>query len=151
MGSDRFYPEEGPAHLVEVAGFWIDTYPVTNAAFAEFVAATGYVTFAQQPVDPAGFPGGPLALLRPGGLVFRAPAASVALHDVSGWWRYVPGADLRHPDGPETTTSARDNEPVVQIAWQDAIAFAVRAGKRLPNEAEWEFAARGGLDGATYR
>ena len=150
MGSDRFYPEEGPAHTVAVAGFWIDAHPVTNAAFADFVAATGYVTLAEQPVDPAGFPGASPELLQPGGLVFHAPDGKVDLRDVSSWWRYVPGADWRHPDGPDSTIDGRDNDPVVQIAWPDAAAFAAWAGKRLPHEAEWECAARGGLDGATW-
>lgn len=143
MGSDRFYPEEGPAHEVAVTGFWIDAHPVTNAAFARFVAETGYVTLAEQPP-------GPPELLLPGGLVFHAPTGFVDLHDVSSWWRYVAGANWRHPDGPETTIVGRESDPVVQVAWQDAMAFAAWAGKRLANEAEWEFAARGGLAGATY-
>jgi sulfatase modifying factor 1 len=143
MGSDRFYPEEGPAHEVAVAGFWIDAHPVTNAAFTRFVAETGYVTLAEQPPDPP-------ELLLPGGLVFHAPRGQIDLHDVSSWWRYVAGANWRHPDGPETTIVGGESDPVVQIAWQDATAFAAWAGKRLANEAEWEFAARGGLAGATY-
>lgn len=150
MGSDRFYPEEGPAHLVTVPGFRIDPCLVTNAAFAQFVAATGYVTLAEQPIDPAEFPNTPPALLQPGALVFHAPTGPVDLGDVSRWWRYVPGANWRHPDGPESTIIGRDDDPVVQVAWQDAVAFAAWAGKRLASEAEWEFAARGGLDGATW-
>jgi sulfatase modifying factor 1 len=138
MGSDRFYPEEGPAHEVAVTGFWIDQHPVTNAAFAQFVAETGYVTLAEQPA-------GPPELLLPGGLVFH-----VDLHDANNWWRFVARANWRHPDGPETTIVGHENDPVVQIAWQDAMAFAAWAGKRLATEAEWEFAARGGLAGATY-
>src|SRR4051794_40527630 len=103
MGSDRFYPEEGPAHPVAVAAFWIDRHPVTNAAFAQFVAATGYITLAERPIDPAEFPGVAVDLLRPGGLVFRSPTGAVDLRDAGSWWRYAPGADWRHPDGPEST------------------------------------------------
>ena len=148
MGSEAFYPEEGPVRSVEVDGFWIDRHPVTTAKFRYFVRATDYVTVAERPLDPADFPGADPRALVPGSLVFHKTAGPVPLHDFRAWWRYVPGAYWRRPRGRGTTTE--DNHPVVHIAYEDAEAYAAWAGKELPSEAEWEFAARGGLDGATY-
>jgi formylglycine-generating enzyme len=150
MGSDRHYPEERPVHHVAVDGFWIDTDPVTNAQFARFVAATGYVTVAERPLDPADFPGANAELLKPGALVFRKTASPVDLRDIRNWWSYVPGASWRHPEGPDSDIGGRRDHPVVHVAFEDAEAYARWAGKALPTEAEWEFASRGGLDGATY-
>jgi formylglycine-generating enzyme required for sulfatase activity len=150
MGSNDFYPEERPAHRVTVDGFWVDEHPVTNAGFRAFVEATGHVTVAERPPDPADYPGVDPALLVPGSLVFRRPPRPVGLRDHRAWWAYVPGACWDHPEGPESTLDGRDRHPVVHVAYEDAEAYARWAGKALPTEAEWEFAARGGLDGAVY-
>jgi formylglycine-generating enzyme required for sulfatase activity len=150
MGSNVFYPEEQPAHHASVPGFWIDRYPVTTAEFRRFVEATGYVTVAERPLDPSAYPGADPALLVPGSLVFRRPHRPVPLHDYRAWWAYVPGASWRHPDGPESTLEGRERHPVTHVTSEDAVAYARWAGKDLPTEAEWEFAARGGLEGAAY-
>jgi sulfatase modifying factor 1 len=139
-----------PWHGVTVGPFWIDRTEVTNAQFARFVAATGYVTSAERPLDPKDYPGVPAADLAPGSPVFTPPAGPVPLDDASRWWRLVPGACWRHPEGPDSDLKGRENYPVVQVSWDDANAYAKWAGKRLPTEAEWEFAARGGLDRKRY-
>src|SRR5262245_2769883 len=150
MGSADFYPEEGPVHAVAVDGFWMDEHPVTNAEFRRFVKATGHVTEAERPPDPADFPDADPALLVPGSLVFAAPSGPVPLDDVRNWWAWTPGADWRHPEGAGSTLDGRDRHPVSHVACADAEAYATWAGKALPTEAEWEFAAQGGLDGAVY-
>ena len=150
MGSQHFYPEEAPCRAVKVRGFHIDATPVTNAQFDAFVAATGYRSFAELPPDPTDYPGTDFALLVAGSAVFQPTAGPVALDDHSQWWAFVPGADWRHPVGPDSDITGREDHPVVQIAYADAEAYAAWAGKALPTEAEWEFAARGGLDGAEF-
>lgn len=150
MGSEAFYPEEGPVHEARVAPFSIAVHAVTNAEFAAFADASGYVTVAERELDPADFPGAELATLEPGSLVFTPTEGPVDLRDWRQWWRWVPGASWRHPRGPESTLDGLDDHPVVQVAYADAVAYATWAGARLPTETEWEFAARGGLDGATY-
>lgn len=150
MGSDVHYPEEAPAHLVSVSSFWMDETAVTNAEFAAFVAQTGYQTLAERPPDPALYPNADPAMLAPGGLVFRKQRRSVDLRDFRNWWSYSPGACWKHPEGPGSSITGRENHPVVQIAYEDALAYAKWAGKTLPSEAEWEFAARGGLEAAEF-
>ena len=150
MGSDDFYPEERPVRRAEVDGFWIDDHPVTVAEFRRFVAATGYITVAERPLDPAQYPGADPALLKPGSLVFRPSAGPVDLRDWTQWWRYVPGAQWRHPQGPGSSVKRLSDHPVTQVAAEDAEAYAAWAGKELPTEAEWELAARGGLDGCVF-
>jgi formylglycine-generating enzyme len=150
MGSDAFYPEERPARPVTVDGFWIDEHPVTVAEFRRFVKATDYVTLAERPLDPTQYPDADPELLVPGALVFRKAAAPVDLRDYRNWWEYMPGAQWRHPEGPGSTLDGRDRHPVTQVAFEDAEAYATWAGKDLPTEAEWEFAARGGLEGKTF-
>jgi formylglycine-generating enzyme required for sulfatase activity len=150
MGSDNHYREEAPAHRVTVDGFWMDRTPVTNRQFAEFVAETGHVTFAEKAPDPKDYPGALPDMLYAGSLVFVPRRGRVDLGDWSQWWTYMRGADWRHPEGPKTSNRGLDDHPVVHVAYADALAYARWAGKDLATEAEWEFAARGGLDGAEF-
>jgi formylglycine-generating enzyme len=150
MGSDKHYPEEAPVHRVIVDSFWIDTAPVTNRQFDEFVRATGHVTFAEIAPDPKDYPGALPHMLYAGSLVFTPPSHPVDLRNWGEWWSLMRGADWRHPYGPESNIAGFDDHPVVHIAHVDALAYAKWVGKDLPTEAEWEFAARGGLDGAEY-
>jgi formylglycine-generating enzyme len=150
MGSDRHYPEEAPAHPVTVDGFWIDRHPVTNREFDRFVRATGHLTLAELAPDPADYPDADPELLVPASAVFRSPAGPVDLGDPYRWWAFVPGADWRHPQGLGSSIDGLADHPVVHVAWVDVEAYARWARKQLPTEAEWELAARGGLEGATY-
>ncbi|MFL7904545.1 formylglycine-generating enzyme family protein [Azospirillum argentinense] len=150
MGSDRHYREESPTHRVAVDGFWMDAVAVTNEQFRRFVAATGYVTVAERPLDPADYPGALPGMLQPGALVFHKASRPVDLRNLANWWSYVPGASWRNPEGPGSGIDDRLDHPVVHVAYDDAEAYARWAGKTLPTEAEWEFAARGGLDGTIY-
>src|SRR5215470_8322029 len=150
MGSEDFYPEEAPVKPVSVDGFWIDETAVTAADFRRFVKDTGYVTVAERPLDPADYPDADPDLLVPGSLVFRKTNSPVRLDDVRNWWRYVPDAHWKRPGGPGTSVNGRDRHPVVHVAYEDAEAYAAWKGKELPSEAEWELAARGGLDSAVF-
>jgi len=150
MGSDRHYDEEAPAHRVSLDGFWIDRHAVTHEQYRTFVAATGYVTVAERPLDPREFPGAPPENLVAGSLVFAMPSGPVDLRHINGWWRWAPGACWRQPEGPRSSLDGRGVHPVVHVAYEDAQAYADWAGKTLPTEAQWELAARGGVDGAAY-
>ncbi len=160
MGGDneQASPNEFPKHDVKIKSFWIDATEVTNAQFAEFVQSTGYKTVAERPLDwaemqknlPPGTPKPPDSIMQPGALVFFPTKQPVPLNDPSRWWRWTRGADWRHPEGPTSSIDAKMDHPVVQVAWEDAVAYAKWAGKRLPTEAEWEWAARGGQAATIY-
>jgi formylglycine-generating enzyme required for sulfatase activity len=150
MGAADFYPEERPVHQVIVDRFWMDAHPVTVAEFRRFVKATGYVTVAERALDPADYPDADPAALVPGALVFRMTPGPVGLDDWRQWWSYAPGACWRRPLGSGSTLNGRQLHPVTQVAYEDAAAYAAWAGKGLPTEAEWEFAARGGLESAVF-
>jgi formylglycine-generating enzyme len=150
MGSDKFYREERPVRPAAVDAFWIDTHPVTNAQYREFVDATGYRTLAERQPDAALYPDADPELVVPGSLVFTKPEQRVSLRDIRAWWAYLPGACWHRPEGSDSSIEDRLQDPVVHVSYEDALAYAAWAGKALPTEPEWEFAARGGLDGATY-
>jgi formylglycine-generating enzyme len=150
MGSQDFFPEERPIHRVAVDGFWMDPYQVTNAQFAHFVKETGYLTVAERRPNPKDYPGAPLENLVPGSLVFHKTRGPVDLRYLDQWWTWTPRACWKRPEGKHSNTRERRHHPVVHIAYEDAVAYAAWIGKTLPTEAEWEFAARGGLDGAAF-
>ena len=150
MGSDKHYPEEAPVHRVTVDGFWIDNTAVTNRQFRKFINETGHVTFAEIAPNAKDYPGALPHMLKAGSLVFTPSNHLVDLRDWSQWWKFKFGANWRRPYGPRSSISGLDHHPVVHVAYRDAEAYAKWAGKDLPTEAEWEFAARGGLEGAEY-
>src|SRR3954447_5227909 len=150
MGSERHYPEEAPVHRVTVNGFWIDRTPVTNRAFRKFVEETGYVTFAEIAPDAKDYSGALPHMLKAGSLVFSPPDHPVDLRKFANWWTFKFGANWRRPYSKRSSTRGLDDHPVVHIAYRDAEAYAAWAGKELPTEAEWEFAARGRLDQAEF-
>jgi sulfatase modifying factor 1 len=150
MGSDQFYREERPLRPASVDGFWIDATPVTNAAFSQFFEATGYLTVAERAPDPALYPDADASLLVAGSLVFTKPQGRVSLRDNSAWWAYVPGANWRHPQGPHSSIAGLEDHPVVHVSHEDVLAYAAWAGKSIPAEAEWEYAACGGLQGVAF-
>jgi len=150
MGSEQFYPEERPVRRVAVDGFWMDEHPVTVAEFRRFVKATGYVTWAEIAPEAADYPDADPELLVPGSLVFQPTQGPVDLNDYRNWWTWMPGAQWRHPEGPGSTVHGRELHPVTHVAHQDAVAYAEWSGKQLPTEAQWERAARGGLEGKIF-
>jgi formylglycine-generating enzyme required for sulfatase activity len=150
MGSEDFYPDEAPVRRVAVDGFWIDPYPVTNERFSAFIDDTGHVTEAERAPDPALYPGAPPENLVPGALVFVMTPGPVDLRNFAQWWAWTPGAQWRHPTGPESSLEGLSDHPVVHVNYEDALAYCEWAGLELPTEAEWEFASRGGLDGARF-
>ena len=150
MGSDAHYPEEAPVHRVRVDEFGIDRFEVTNADYGSFIDATGYLTVAERPLAPEDYPGAPAENLVPGSLVFTPTNGPVDLRHLSQWWIWTPGASWRHPEGPDSTTEDRADHPVVHVAHEDAAAYAAWTGAELPTEAEWEYAARGGLEGTEF-
>jgi len=150
MGSEHHYPEEAPVHRVQVSGFWMDRHPVTNAQFQKFVETTGHITIAEVAPDPRDYRGVLPPILEPHSMVFVKPDGPVDLNDSRNWWVCMRGADWRHPDGPNSSIRGLDDHPVVNVAYRDAQAYSIWAGKMLPTEAQWEFAARGGLESAEF-
>ena len=150
MGSNKFYSEENPVHKVTVDGFWMDQFTVTNREWKRFVEATGPITLAERPPNAEDYPGAAPELLVPASVVFRMPKRGIDMTNCFNWWTYIPGANWCHPDGPETSLEGYENHPVVHVSWEDVEAYAKWIGKELPTEAEWEFAARGGIEGADF-